>query len=206
MMDSSQLKYFSLISYGSTYCDNDLIIPFIQKMSYLQELRLVISVSREDTNQIVNGNNLYTDILIYLSELKSFRFSIYTYISNRNVSIDNFPSNDDIKQSFDYNRFGKEDNLQLSKEAEKLELITFTRLFELRVALAHMDYVEQLLFNRYTHLPRLRQLQIKYNQLITLTNNFTNDEKQFNCLQVQHLMINECFVRPQNFSLFFPLL
>ncbi|UJR06649.1 hypothetical protein I4U23_010935 [Adineta vaga] len=214
-------------------------------LPYLQELQLVVTVSREDTYQVVDGNNLYTDILIHLSQLKTFRFSIYTYIYNRNVSIDNFPSNDDIQQSFDYNKFGeidsyvqhtiekdeygchvyslpftfdmfnrlsmsflggvfyhvkilvandyvpweenfvkkiaesfpfietlfianskpKKNKLQSSNETQKLEVTTFTRLSELRVTLTHTDYIEQLLFNRYTHLPRLCLLEIKYDQL-----------------------------------------
>jgi hypothetical protein len=84
--------------------------------------------------------------------------------------------------------------------------VTFNRLIDLRISLLHDDYIQQLLCNRYTYLPHFCELEIEYEQLIILTNNFTNNPAQFNCLQVEKLIINECFVRPQNFSLFFPLL
>ncbi|CAF3726964.1 unnamed protein product [Adineta steineri] len=262
----SKLKYFSLTNYVGTYFYNDLVVPLIQRMSYLEELSLFLTVSRRDTYEVVDGNNLYHDILIQLSQLKIFQFSIYTYLFNTNVSINDFPSNDDIQRSFNSNRFrqigsyvqhtpGKtvygchvyslpfkfktfirlstsfsggifyhvrmlvandyvpweyyfikkvaesfpslevllisNSHPQKNKSqfnnnnvnTENLQMITFIRLLDLRVTLTHIDYIEQLLFNRYTHLPRLCQLEIDYEQLITLTNNFTNDQTQLNCLQ-----------------------
>ena len=100
----------------------------------------------------------------------------------------------------------QENKSQLNNNFEQFPIVTFSRLLDLQINLSHVDYIQQLLFNRYTHLPRLCQLEIEYEQLVTLTNNFTNNPTQLNCLQVQSLIINECFVRPQNFSLFFPLL
>ncbi|UJR18235.1 hypothetical protein I4U23_005135 [Adineta vaga] len=150
---------------------NDILIELIrQQITHLyvnttdetnEELRLVITVPREDTYQVTDGNNLYTDILIHLSQLKSFRFIANDYVPWEK----NFLKK--IAQCFPFietllivNSKPQENKSQLSKEAEKLELTTFTRLFELRVALAHMNYVEQLLFNRCIHLPRLRILEM----------------------------------------------
>ncbi|CAF1260334.1 unnamed protein product, partial [Adineta steineri] len=103
----SKLKYFSLTNYISTQFYNDLVVLLIQRMSYLEELRLFLNVIRKDTYEVVDGNNLYNDILIHLSQLKIFQFSIYTYLFNTNVSINDFPSNDDIQRSFNPNRFGQ---------------------------------------------------------------------------------------------------
>ncbi|CAF1478481.1 unnamed protein product [Adineta steineri] len=222
----SKLKYFSLTNYIRTHFYNDL--------------------------QFVDGNNLYNDILIHLSQLKIFQFSIYTYLFNTNVLINDFPSNDDIQRSFNANRFGQigslsnsfpggifyhvrmlvandyvswdycffkkvaesfpslevlmisnshpqKNKLQLNNNnnnnnTENLQMITFLRLLDLRVILAHIDYIEQLLFNRYTHLPRLCQLEVDYEQLTTLTNNFTNDQTQLNCLQLQSIRTKKKFV------------
>lgn len=264
-------------------------MPFLQRMSNLEELNLFFAVSKRDTFRVVDGNDLKNNILIHLSQLKTFHFSIYTYLYQLNNPIPNendYPSNDDIQQSFidnkfeqvrsyihhssskdiykchvysipfqfkafmrlsssftkdifthvrtlaindcvswDYHFFNKvnqsfpfieilmicnsspqENNSQLNNNVELFPIVTFSRLLDLHIYLSHIDYTKQLLFNRYTHLPRLCQLQIEYEQLITLTNNFTNNPTELNCSQIQSLIINECFVRPQNFSLFFPFL
>ncbi len=264
-------------------------MPFLQRMSNLEELNLFFAVSKRDTFRVVDGNDLKNNILIHLFQLKTLHFSIYTYLYQFNNNIRNendYPSNDDIQQSFIDNQFGQvgsyvhhnssndifkchvfslpfqfkafmrlscsftggiftyvrtlaindcvswdyhffnkvnqsfpfietllisnyspqENKSQLNNNFEQFPIVTFSRLLDLHVSLLHIDYIQHLLFNRYTHLPRLCQLQIEYEQLITLTNNFTANPTQFNCLQVQKLIINECFARPQNFSLFFPLL
>ena len=95
---------------------------------------------------------------------------------------------------------------QLNSNLEQMPMVTFHRLANVDLSYLHIDYIEQFLFNRYTHLPRLRQLDIDYGKLITSTNCFQDDPTRFNCLQVRRLISNESFVRPQNFSRFFPLL
>ena len=104
------------------------------------------------------------------------------------------------------NTYSQNNKSQLNNNSQQFPIVTFRRLIDLDMSLSHIDYIEQFLFHRYTHLPRLRELQIKYEQLIILTNYFTNDPTQFNCLQVQRLITDQSFVRPQNFSQFFPLL
>ena len=73
------------------------------------------------------------------------------------------------------NTYPQQNKFQLNNNSELFPIITFSRLIDLDMSLSHIDYIEQFLFNRYTHLPRLCELQIKYEQLITLTNYFTND-------------------------------
>jgi hypothetical protein len=72
-----------------------------------------------------------------------------------------------------------------SQNFEQFPIVTFNRLLDLHISLSHVDYIQQLLFNRYTRLPRLYQLQIEYEQLITY---FTNNPIQLNCLQVQNTL------------------
>ena len=284
------MKYFSLATCIGTHVYDDLIIPFLQRMSNLEELHLFLTISRRDTFDVIDGNDLQKNILNHLSQLKTFHFSIYTYIyqfiNDLEINENNYPSNDDLQQSFidnqfeqvrsyinhwssktifgchvyslpyqfksftrlscsfsndifihvrtliindfiswDYHFFHKvsqsfpfietllicntypqQNKSQLKNNSELFPMITFSRLLALDISLSHMDYIEQFLFNRYTYLPRLCELEIKYEQLITLTNYFTNDSTQLNGSQVQRLIIDQCFVRPKNFSQFFPLL
>src|SRR5579871_647431 len=80
-------------------------------MSNLEELALFLTVSKRDTFRIVDGNDLKNNILIHLSQLKTFHFSIYTYLYQFNNHIPNendyYPSNNDIQQSFIDNKFGQ---------------------------------------------------------------------------------------------------
>ncbi len=77
---------------------------------------------------------------------------------------------------------------------------------ELRLNSSHDDYAEEFLFERNTYLSRLLSLQIEYQSLAIVTNNFTNDASRRNCAQLQHLAIKGPFVRPENFHSYFPLL
>ncbi|CAF1626699.1 unnamed protein product [Rotaria sp. Silwood1] len=85
-------------------------------------------------------------------------------------------------------------------------LITFAQVYELNLAFAHIDYVEEFLFETNIRLPRLIFLGIKYESLAMVTNNFTNDAARFTCSRLQYIIIPEPFVRPENFHSYFPLL
>jgi len=85
-------------------------------------------------------------------------------------------------------------------------LITFAHLTLLNLDMAHVDYAEQFLFEKKTHLPRLLNLGIGYELLAMVTNNFTNDETRVHCAKLKSLEIDEPFVRPENFYQYFPLL
>jgi hypothetical protein len=85
-------------------------------------------------------------------------------------------------------------------------LITFPHLEHLDISLAYVDYAEQFLFEKNTRLPRLLELHIGYETLTMITNNFTNNLARLNCSQIRRLVINELYVRPKDFHLYFPLL
>ena len=84
--------------------------------------------------------------------------------------------------------------------------ITFPYLAFLDLKWAHVDYAEQFLVTKNMNLPRLLNLAVKYETLATITNNFTNDPKQFNFGKVNSLDVSESFVRKKEFSQYFPLL
>jgi hypothetical protein len=85
-------------------------------------------------------------------------------------------------------------------------LTTFSHLIVLNLQMAHVDYAEQFLFEKNTYLPRLFDLKIEHKSIVTVTNNFTNDEARLNCAKLKSLDIKDPFVRPENFHQFFPLL
>ena len=85
-------------------------------------------------------------------------------------------------------------------------LIIFPHLIRLNLVNAHVDYAEQLLFDKNTGMPCLVDLCIKYESLAIVTNNFINDAARTTCAKLKRLRIDGLFVRPENFNQYFPLL
>jgi hypothetical protein len=84
--------------------------------------------------------------------------------------------------------------------------ITFPCLKFLDVMFADVDYAERFLLKKNMYLPRSSSLSIKYEVLIFLRNNFTNDATYFNFGKLKSLDAYQQFVRPKNFHQYFPLL
>jgi hypothetical protein len=84
-------------------------------------------------------------------------------------------------------------------------LIIFPHLILLNLVKADVDYAEQLLYDKNTHLPALLDLCIEYKSLTMITNNFTNDAICRNCAKIKKLH-TKSFLRPKNFHKYFPLL
>jgi hypothetical protein len=91
-------------------------------------------------------------------------------------------------------------------EEDALALITFPYLTSLDLEWAHIHYAEQFLLNKSMCLPRLVNLCIEWESLVTMAQNFTNDPKLFNFSQVKSLQLLQPFVRCENFHQYFPLL
>ena len=85
-------------------------------------------------------------------------------------------------------------------------LAIFSHLIYLDLHGAHADYAEQFLVNKYCHLPCLLNLNIGYESLVLVTNNFTNDGTRLTCSKLTNLRIKEAFVPPKTFHHYFPLL
>jgi hypothetical protein len=84
--------------------------------------------------------------------------------------------------------------------------ISYLQLIRLRFTHAHIDYVNQFLRHTNAYVPCLDILKMEYEQLATVTNNFTSDSTRINCGQLKQLLFNELIVYPENFYLYFPLL
>ncbi|CAF1551612.1 unnamed protein product, partial [Rotaria sordida] len=95
---------------------------------------------------------------------------------------------------------------QKDKQYSSTTLITFPHLKLLDLKSAHVDYAEQFLFAKITHLPRLINLCITYESLIMITKDFTIDTKCFNSSKLKDLDLDRSFLLPENFHQYFPLL
>ncbi|CAF3203245.1 unnamed protein product, partial [Rotaria sp. Silwood2] len=58
-------------------------------------------------------------------------------------------------------------------------LVIFPHLRSLNLTFAHIDYVEEFLLKKNTHLPCLLYLKMKYQSLVIITNHFTNNAVEF---------------------------
>jgi hypothetical protein len=128
---------------------------------------------------------------LFMLNLRPFKRHFFNVISQ------NFPLLDKL--------YIHNDQPQTDKQ-QSTTFITFPHLILLDLSLAHVDYAEQFLSERNTHLPRLLDLKIRYESLAIVTNNFTNDATRLNCAKVTRLKIKEPFVRPEKFHQCFPLL
>jgi hypothetical protein len=84
--------------------------------------------------------------------------------------------------------------------------ISYPNLICLNVISGHIDYVDQFLRDEKAYIPRFEQLRIKYEHLVSVTNNFTSERTWINCAKVKQLDIKESIVYPENFYRYFPLL
>ena len=73
-------------------------------MCNLEELALLIQITRERRNDFIDGKHLENDFLSHLPQLREFRFSIHTSLFYREAFIDQ-PSNVDVQRSFSRNIF-----------------------------------------------------------------------------------------------------
>ncbi|CAF1125301.1 unnamed protein product [Rotaria sordida] len=100
---------------------------------------------------------------------------------------------------------------------ESFEIVQYLHLRSLEFCRTHIDYVEQMLNESKTHLHCLKELAIDYNQLKTITNNFTRDATRLNCINVEelnfHNFINHddsdyqwTIAQSKDFHVYFPLL
>ncbi|CAF1062559.1 unnamed protein product [Rotaria magnacalcarata] len=98
------------------------------------------------------------------------------------------------------------------------EVAQYLQLTSIDFSCTHIDYVEEMLNESKTRLPSLRQLWIDYDQLKTVTNNFTRDSTRLNCIHVEQVdfqgSINDdddydsdwIKAQPNDFHVYFPLL
>ncbi|CAF3598527.1 unnamed protein product [Adineta steineri] len=100
-----KLKYFSLTSFSFIRQFDEYIIPLLRRMINLEELILFLTVIRTDST-FIDGTELYDQVLVHMSQLNKFIFSINTSVFIENNEID-ILSNEEIQNSFIGREYGQ---------------------------------------------------------------------------------------------------
>jgi hypothetical protein len=93
--------------------------------------------------------------------------------------------------------------LPQQKKQHSSSLIAFPHLILLNLFEAHVDYAEQFLVDKNTHLPCLPDLCIKFESLEMVTKNFIYDATRLTCAKLKKLHIDGLFVESKNFHKYF---
>ncbi|CAF1046737.1 unnamed protein product [Rotaria sordida] len=101
-----KLKYFSLCSIYKTFSYDDLIIPLLHRMINLEELILFLSVVRFSSD-VIDGIQLHDEILVHMTRLNKFTFSINTELLIKNDIKTDITTKENIQHSFIGKEFGQ---------------------------------------------------------------------------------------------------
>jgi hypothetical protein len=94
----------------------------------------------------------------------------------------------------------------VSNNNELYSTVEYPYLISLCLRCSHIDYIDQFLNQRRTHLPHLTRLMIEYDELRFVTKNFTRNTTRRNCAHVTRLNIRKTIVHTKEFYNYFPLL
>jgi hypothetical protein len=73
-------------------------------------------------------------------------------------------------------------------------IVEYPHLISLDLSFVNPYYVDQFLNEKKTNLPRLTKLYVIYEQLESVTKNFTRDETRCNCAKVKHLIAKDASI------------
>ncbi|CAF4967901.1 unnamed protein product [Rotaria sp. Silwood1] len=142
-----KLKCFSLTSINYTHDYDQQIIPLLRRMINLEELILFLSVIRVDST-FIGGIELYYQVLIHMSHLNKFVFSINTGVLIKNNNID-VPSNEDIQHSFIGREYGQVDSYVHFEPRMPIDEFSFK---EVKAVVKSHIYSLPYQFERFLHL------------------------------------------------------
>ena len=171
-------------SNGLAYC-HIYSIPY--KMTHFMYL----------TNTIRNQNQYFQFVItLILYDTRPFEHDFFEWMSKAVPRLKYLTieiSTPQLKQN-EYGSMGKK------------TCISYNHLTRLRVFQANIDYVYQFLCHTKAYVPQLNVLEIQYEKLITVTNNFSSPATRINCSQLKELRCQEAIVYPQHFHHYFPSL
>ena len=147
------------------------------------------------------GNFVNVRILRVWDLDRSFEHAFFVKISR------SFPMLSELTVSNTIERLGKP-SWALTKSKQLPSIIEFPHLIELHLLHVHIDYVEQFLSNFNTHVPSLNKLYMKYQHLVSVTNNFTRNETRMNCSRLKTIIFDKPIhlAHSKDFYLYFPCL
>jgi hypothetical protein len=92
------------------------------------------------------------------------------------------------------------------RDKDWCSIVEYPHLISLDIYFANSYYAEHFLDETKTHLPRLTELKIRYEDLEMATKYFTRNETRRNCSKVKRLIVKHCIVYPKDVYHYFPLL
>ncbi len=139
----------------------------------------------------------YVRILCVEDEMSSIEYDFFNLISQA------FPSLEDLTVISWKNQNKRFEHEQTSS------IIEYSHLMTLNLDRSHVDYAKQFLLDTNIRVPRLSTLVIKYENLVNVTENFTNNTVHAKCKNLKKIIFPKEFRRiiiGKNFSTYFPCL
>ncbi len=140
------------------------------------------------------GHSFKSVTRLILSDERPFEYDFFYWLANAFPNLKCLGVCNEIPQEHKHSNNKPNDHLH------------YPNLVYLNLRYSHIDYINQFLCNEYTYISHPFSLNMDYEQLVTVTNNFINDATRVNCSQVESLIINKSFVYPASFYRYFPLL
>jgi len=93
---------------------------------------------------------------------------------------------------------------KLDKYEQTFSTIEYSHLMTLDLRMSHVDYAKQFL-NTNTYLPRLHTLAIDYENLVNVTEDFTNNPAHINCANLKNIIFHKQLpILGKKFFTYFP--
>ncbi|CAM4808853.1 unnamed protein product [Rotaria magnacalcarata] len=168
MDDLPILKCFSLICYDSTPGYDNLILPLLRRMSYLEELALYLHILAGST--FISGTHLDNEILSHMPRLHTFSF----YFASENAIVDSTIriSNSDIERTFANTEHRQIGCLVDYYTCGKLICRVFSLPFKFDRLANITNNIPNIVFNSVTHLELRDKYPFKHEFFIRLARGF----------------------------------
>jgi len=153
------------------------------------------------TSRFPGGTFINVRVLRVCDIVRSFEYTFFAKISRSFPLLSQLTISNTIEQI-------KKPSCQWEKSKEASSIIEYSHLVELIFSDVHIDYVEQFLSSLNTRLPCLNKLHVRYEHLISVTNNFTRNSTRINCAKLKRIIFDEVIhsVQSRDFYLYFPSL
>ncbi len=188
---------FTKIGYKQVACIVDYVFPD-QALCHVFSLPFAFDRLENISNNFPSMEfNQVTDLSVY--DCIPFEHEFFRRIAQ------SFPS---LRKFHVMNSKPQSSNLAQSQtdNDQSYSVVKYSNLTSLSIVYAHIDYLQQFLLHTKTSLPKLTELEVQYEKLKTVTNNFTRDATRLNCAQVKRIILEETIIYSKEFHLYFPLL
>ena len=164
----ANLKCFSLICYENTEGYDNLILPLLHRMSYLEELSLYIQISGGST--FISGIHLNNEILSHMPRLHTFSFYLAceTTVARSAIRI----SNSDIEQTFTNIKHRQIGSLIDYGNCRNLICRVFSLPFKFARLKDITNNIPNIVSNFVTHLKLRDKYPFKHELFIRITRSF----------------------------------